>query len=399
MENFLSSYNVITPIIIVVFAFPFLMSLFRKVTKTSIWISMAALLRTVEFLVSVSLSVYLTKTLFFDNQISAFENIKSLITTNLGNQSDSDAIIYMCVVPILFILISIIFKLIIMLVENNLFDKLSSVLYTLFDSLWEPLRLLVKLLFQIPSAVFNVLIVVIMITVFSMYMPSAVLSEQLESSKVYSIVQQYTIKPLLDSKYVQKIPVIFNQTFGNVNRFEIPEELLKKGALPDKEENTRIIWYFNGVTLEDAVKSNQDIDNFAKDLVKTETDSRKKAKIIYIWVASHVKYDYLKAEKITKGITDENSGAIEAFSARKGICFDQSALYVAMCRAVGLKVRLITGVAYNGMVWGEHSWNQVYIPEENKWVNVDTTFAIGGIYFDRKNFTDDHKMARTVGEW
>ncbi|HBQ86719.1 MAG TPA: transglutaminase, partial [Syntrophomonas sp.] len=87
------------------------------------------------------------------------------------------------------------------------------------------------------------------------------------------------------------------------------------------------------------------------------------------------------------------------FNTRKGICFDYSCLYISMCRAAGLKVRLITGVAYSGTAWGDHAWNQVYSTEEGRWINVDTTFGSNGYYFDKPDFIADHRYPVVQGEW
>jgi transglutaminase-like putative cysteine protease len=94
-----------------------------------------------------------------------------------------------------------------------------------------------------------------------------------------------------------------------------------------------------------------------------------------------------------------NSGAVEAFNTRTGVCFDYASLYTAMCRAVGLKVRLLTGLGYDGLSWGDHAWNQVYIPEEDRWVNVDATFGTITNYFDKPDFHADHRDATVQGEW
>jgi transglutaminase-like putative cysteine protease len=70
-----------------------------------------------------------------------------------------------------------------------------------------------------------------------------------------------------------------------------------------------------------------------------------------------------------------------------------------MCRAVGLKVRLVTGLGYSGTFWGDHAWNQVYSTEEKRWINVDCTFGSAANYFDKKNFDEDHKDSDVQGEW
>ena len=95
----------------------------------------------------------------------------------------------------------------------------------------------------------------------------------------------------------------------------------------------------------------------------------------------------------------EDSGAIAAFNNRSGICFDYSCLYVAMARAVNLKVRLLTGSAYDGSQYGPHAWNEVYISEIEKWVPVDTTFYLAGNYFNNDDFYEDHIIDSIAGEW
>lgn len=94
-----------------------------------------------------------------------------------------------------------------------------------------------------------------------------------------------------------------------------------------------------------------------------------------------------------------DSGSVMAFNTRRGVCFDYACLYVSMCRAVDLKVRLVTGLGYSGSSWGDHAWNQVYIPEEDRWVNVDATFGTIYNYFDKPDFSVDHRDAEVQGEW
>lgn len=71
-----------------------------------------------------------------------------------------------------------------------------------------------------------------------------------------------------------------------------------------------------------------------------------------------------------------------------------------MCRAAGLKARLVTGLGYSGVSWGNHAWNQVYDPAENRWINVDATFGSSGYdFFDTKDLSDVHKYGDIQEEW
>lgn len=166
------------------------------------------------------------------------------------------------------------------------------------------------------------------------------------------------------------------------------------------EQASNVVVYYNGVTLDQAVKSDSDINNMAKKITRNDTTDIEKARSIYNWVGSNVEYDDNKAEEITKDDgRGMQSGAIEAFNTRQGVCFDYASLYVAMARAVGLQVRIISGEGYTGTQWGPHAWNEVYIPSQNKWIPVDPTFESSGDYFATLNFYDTHKDGKIIGQW
>lgn len=167
----------------------------------------------------------------------------------------------------------------------------------------------------------------------------------------------------------------------------------------DKIVSSNIIIYYNGVTLEEGIKSNVDIDNKAKEIIEGAISDRDKAKRIYSWIGSNIKYDDEKANKVLNNEEIKNSGAIEAYSTKKGICFDYACLYVAMSKSIGLKSRIITGDAYDGENVGPHAWNQVFLEDENKWINVDPTFYLSGDYFDNYDFFNDHLNSELAGEW
>lgn len=163
--------------------------------------------------------------------------------------------------------------------------------------------------------------------------------------------------------------------------------------------NNNILVYYNGVTLDEGIQSNQEIDNKAEEIVQYASTDREKAKKIYYWVGSNIEYDVNKAIVALKDNSRIESGAITAWKERKGICFDYACLYVAMAKDVGLKVRLVTGKAFDGQEYGSHAWNQVYLADEGKWIDIDPTFYLAGDYFDSDSFYDDHIFEGVAGEW
>ena len=61
--------------------------------------------------------------------------------------------------------------------------------------------------------------------------------------------------------------------------------------------------------------------------------------------------------------------------------------------------RIVTGDAFDGQNYGPHAWNQVYLEDEGKWINVDPTFYISGNYFDSSNFEETHRTKNIAGEF
>lgn len=159
---------------------------------------------------------------------------------------------------------------------------------------------------------------------------------------------------------------------------------------------------YNGTTIKKAIASNEDIDMKAIELTKNAHSDREKARSIYKWIGANIKYDDEKATAILskdkKNKKFPESGAICAYNTKSGICFDKACLYIAMARSAGIKVKLISGEAYDGEQYVGHAWNQVYLREEDKWINVDSTFYDAGNYFDSDLFYQ-HRVNAVVGEW
>ncbi|MPQ44238.1 transglutaminase-like domain-containing protein, partial [Clostridium tarantellae] len=204
--------------------------------------------------------------------------------------------------------------------------------------------------------------------------------------------------------------IVNSKSYDLIAKADLPSIVLNEEKLyPAKDKSIptisnhknklAVINLYNGVTLEEGIKSNSSINEFAQNLVKGSSTDKEKAKKIYIWIGENIKYDDEKAKLIEKENKNLKSGAITAFENKEGVCFDYSCLYVAMCRAVGLKVKLVTGTAFNGKQWGPHAWNEVYLSEKNEWINVDTTFYNEKNSFGGKNFNETHKAENIIGEW
>lgn len=211
--------------------------------------------------------------------------------------------------------------------------------------------------------------------------------------------------------------IIYNRSIGLNNKIDIFSDFLAYNKIkniiftditfntdiyPLKEKaihTTNNIVYYNGVTLEEGIQSNSEIDKKAQEIIKFCVDDRSKAKRIYTWIGTSIKYDSEKASKAINKEELDGSGSIVAWNTGKGICFDYACLYVSMARAAGLKVRLITGEAFDGKSYGAHAWNKVYLSDEDRWINVDATFYVSGDYFDSSLFKEDHIEEEIAGEW
>ncbi|MDZ5252864.1 transglutaminase-like domain-containing protein [Clostridium sp. LIBA-8841] len=253
------------------------------------------------------------------------------------------------------------------------------------------------LIMNIPKSIFYMAISALVIVILG---SNGFLGNKMEkltlNSKAYEIINNNKYYAALNKEYEA-----FHDEYKDAISKNVFTEESNKEPINEKvvENNSNVINLYNGVTLEQGIKSNEAINEKARELTKNAKNDREKAKRIYIWISENINYDDNKAENISKEPSKYKSGAIEAFETRSGICFDYSCLYVAMAREAGLKVRMVTGEGFNGKEWGPHSWNEVYLPDKNEWITVDTTFGKAGNYFDSRKNNDSHRNAKIIGEW
>ena len=397
--------NLITAVLLIVAAIPLINGIFMNFSRERVQLSLGSFFNNLIFIMGVFGSIYLTRQIFFEHEANLFAQIYNWIPLNIRTVLyGQDVFIYNVVVPLILILLWVIMGPLLSVLNRLILRPLADGMYKLLYRGGPLLRGVAGTLVQVPRAAFSVLVVCLALNFYVYYFPTPTLSQTLNDSAPYQALYNNILCPVLNSNLAKKIPVIVNDAFaqtvgkeitdssypGDVNSLDQSVKSLMKG---------RVIEYFNGVTLDTAVQSNAQIDGTAIKLVGTEEDSQKKAYLIYQWITQNISYDYDKAARLADKPSGIDSGSIVAFTNREGVCFDFSSLYVSMCRAVGLKVRLITGQGYSGTAWGDHAWNQVYLPEEDRWINVDTTFGINADYFNKADFIADHKYAEVQGEW
>lgn len=399
--------NVVTLVLCIIFFLPVLVGLIKSYSREKIEYSISSFFESIEFLLSLLAAIYITKRIFFENEETIFrrvyEGIPEEIRAALNGQ---DVLTYLIMVPFITLILLMVLKPITYLLYRFIVTPLSTGIYKVMNSLDRISRRVIIILCQVPRAIFVLLVFGLLLNFSTYYFYSPILSKWMNESKPYQFIYKNALYPVLNSNLAKKVPVIVNDSFKKTVGKVIPKEFDSSG-LADKGQsgnqnskgNIRVIEYFNGVTLDEAVKSSNEIDNKTKEIIGNERDDKIKARLLYRWISRNIKYDLDKAQKLSLDPRGIPSGSIIAYNTKKGVCFDYSCLFISMCRAAGLKVRLITGLGYSGVSWGDHAWNQVYYPLQKKWINVDTTFGTVNNYFDKPDFDVDHKDNEVQGEW
>lgn len=131
-------------------------------------------------------------------------------------------------------------------------------------------------------------------------------------------------------------------------------------------------------------------DALAKALCKSLKTDREKARAIFTWVATNVRYDLngldrdpQKFDTPEEGRKQKEKMIQSTYQKGKGICMDYSNLYKKMADAVGLECVFIAGNSKRSVRggWASHAWNAVKI--NGMWQLLDATWGAG--YMDDDN--------------
>jgi transglutaminase-like putative cysteine protease len=403
--NFFNDVNGITAVFAGIFLVPIAAGILYPSSAGRIRHSFLSFLNNMELIAGIILTLYLYKLIFVERNSGLLNYIGQFVPSMEGAMAQSRHIFTYSVIFLfssLFIVILAVHLAAAPLYRHVMVpfaDRVSAWI----DSQNGAAKRFVGALWQLPRSLWLVLVFSLILNFFTYYESENPAAYYINRSAAYTSVNEKVLHPVLDSRIAKKIPVLIRDSFQEINAEFYARNMDKNGqggGVKPVDSIFPIIEFFNGVTLEEAVKSTKEIDETALKIVGDEKDQKQKAYLLYKWISKNIAYDYDKAEALTSDPSSLKSGAQVAFSERRGICFDYASLYVSMSRAVGLKVRLVTGLGYNGSSWGDHAWNQVYYPKEKRWINVDSTFgSTGHNSFDSVDFTWIHKNDDIQGEW
>lgn len=92
-----------------------------------------------------------------------------------------------------------------------------------------------------------------------------------------------------------------------------------------------------------------------------------KVKAIYEWMIHDFEYDYGYTPMV------QYFNVHQTIETRKGICYDFSHLFAALCRSQNIPCYVVDGDKRNNAQY-HHTWNRVYF--NDSWWNMDVTFDI-----------------------
>ncbi len=384
-----SSINLISVLLIGLFLAPLAAGAVRPPTRARFFASMTTAVGLVVFALAAALAVWITDTVFDPNVDNIVTSVFRAVPGLDVSADTSDILAYALLLLILTVIFSGVLHLLAQPLIHRVLAPLAKRMAWLLGASHAVARRTVGALWHLPRAAWFVLAFSLLLHGYALLTVNSSLGGYIKASRAYQLVNDVAVEPIMTSGAARRIPDFISATIEST-----------VDCLSTEGRQLLIKVYINGMTVDDAVLSCPDIDNTAIDLVDAETDDYIKAEIIYDWLVENIAYDTDKAAQLQIDAFATDSGAVPAFGERTGVCFDIACLFVAMCRAVDVPVRLITGLGFNGADWLDHSWNEIYDDKTDRWVNVDATFgAPGSDCFDNSDFTDNHSAAEIQGEW
>ena len=124
-------------------------------------------------------------------------------------------------------------------------------------------------------------------------------------------------------------------------------------------------------TAEVTFSAEDSVGKKAAELCKNKATDEEKVLALHNYISKNFKYNYIFANAVMKGkIKNYTPNTNEILTERRGVCYDFSSLFAAMCRSQGIPCAISKGYL-NGAY---HAWNMVYV--NDNWVAVDLTNSV-----------------------
>jgi hypothetical protein len=212
---------------------------------------------------------------------------------------------------------------------------------------------------------------VMMIAILFIYValfPHAPFTKYIQDSKLYQKGAQEIIQPFTGEFITTQLPVFTRAVETEFNNIlQRKYEVIDANIPPNIADAARVI------------------------TAKATTDEEK-ARALYDYVGTRVTYDWDKVNQYEQKRIWKEQTPEDTFTTRKGVCIDYSRLYAVMARTVGLNVKVVTGLGYDGQGgYGPHAWNEVYLSQQKQWIPLDSTWrSSGGDWFNPPKFNETH---------
>ncbi|UQZ86195.1 Transglutaminase-like superfamily protein [Paenibacillus konkukensis] len=212
------------------------------------------------------------------------------------------------------------------------------------------------------------LVIIAVLFIAAALFPQTPAADYIQASALYQKGAGTVIKPVTGDFFENRLPVFtkaVEQEFSNI--------LQRKYEVLD-------------------AKIPNDIAEAAKEVTAKGKTDEEKARLLYDWVGTRVQYDWDKVDLYEQQRIWKEQTPEQTFATRKGVCIDYSRLYAVMARSVGIDVKVVTGLGFDGKgSYGPHAWNEVYLSDKEKWVPLDSTWvSSGGNWFNPPNFNETH---------
>ncbi len=206
---------------------------------------------------------------------------------------------------------------------------------------------------------------------------------------------------LADDEYVFEWKEPGEQTLGfgvrsGVKTFSAMTEVSEQLEFPVAELPAEMSPYLDETPTIDYSRGS--ITELANRLAAGESDMFVMAHKLAAWVNSNIEYD------LNTKTAEASQKASWVLENRYGVCDEITNLFIALCRALGIPARFVSGLSYSELYpekWSPHGWAEVYFPGHG-WVPFDVTYGEFG-YIDpahiKLKVAEDANRSSSRYEW